>query len=105
MNHTDDELKSPFQDTAAYRIGTEVHRHSTKLEIMEHDRLQLAGEIVAIKTSLKELMEHLKNHEHEDHYSQRRMLGFIILTLLSATGGLIVLTVQSLVTALVQFGF
>jgi hypothetical protein len=27
--------------------------------------------------------------------SQRKLLGFIILTLLSATGGLIVLTVQS----------
>ncbi len=88
-------LEEPFRDTAAYRIGSQVHRHETRIELIEYDLRQLHDDQDQMKITLKEFHEHCNRFEAEVNLSQRKLLGFIILTLLSATGGLIVLTVQS----------
>jgi hypothetical protein len=47
---------------------------------------------------MKQLCERFQHHEEDQHAAQHKLMLVIILTLLSATGGLIVLTVQSLVS-------
>jgi hypothetical protein len=93
------EFQEPARETVAYRIGSEVHRHTTRLELLE-ERLNRA------------LVEHETMNREREQLSatasrptkpnstppSTSLMLVIILTLLSATGGLIVLTVQSLVT-------
>lgn len=95
MNDDLPDFNDPYRDTVAYRIGSQVHRHETRIELIEHDLRQLHDDQDQMKIALKECHERGTRFEAEVNLSQRKLLGFIILTLLSATGGLIVLTVQS----------
>jgi hypothetical protein len=88
----------PFQDTVAYRIGSEVHRHSTRLELLEARLSHALEEHGILQRNIDQQHERFERHEAEQHTAQHKLMIVIILTLLSATGGLIVLTVQSLVT-------
>jgi len=82
----------------AQRLQTELHRHTTRIELIDHALKQAHADQREIRDCMKELMDRFLKHEIQEHENQRRTLSFIILTLLSATGGLIVLTVQSIVT-------
>lgn len=89
------ELEEPFRDTVSYRIGSEVQRHATRLELIEHDRMLANIEIKEIEVIIKEIVDHARRHEIEDYAMQRRLLGIVIMALLSAVGGLVILAVQS----------
>ena len=92
------EFQEPARETVAYRIGSEVHRHTTRLELLEALHQQSKEERDELKATMKQLCERFQHHEEDQHAAQHKLMLVIILTLLSATGGLIVLTVQSLVT-------
>lgn len=92
------EFNEPARETVAYRIGSEVHRHTTRLELLEAKLNHAIAEHDIITGNLSRLEAHCRRHEEEQNTAQHKLLIIIILTLLSATGGLIVLTVQSLVT-------
>ncbi len=92
------DFNQPYQDTVAYRIGSEVHRHTTRLELLEARMNHAAEEHESLTHLIERHCERFERHEEEQHAAQHKLLIVIILTLLSATGGLIVLTVQSLVS-------
>lgn len=92
------EFQEPARETVAYRIGSEVHRHTTRLELLEERLNRALVEHETMNREREQLCNRFQAHEEEQHHAQHRLMLVIILTLLSATGGLIVLTVQSLVT-------
>ncbi|MCC7280598.1 MAG: hypothetical protein IT487_20100 [Chromatiaceae bacterium] len=92
------EFQEPARETVAYRIGSEVHRHTTRLELLEERLTRALAEHETMNREREQLSNRFQAHEEEQHHAQHRLMLVIILTLLSATGGLIVLTVQSLVT-------
>ena len=92
------DFNEPYRDTVAFRIGNEVHRHTTRLEVLEASLNHAIAEHEVITRNINQLCERFQHHEEEQHTAQHKLMVIIILTLLSATGGLIVLTVQSLVS-------
>ena len=92
------EFQEPARETVAYRIGSEVHRHATRIELLEERLNRALVEHETMNREREQLCNRFQHHEEEQHATQHKLLVIIILTLLSATGGLIVLTVQSLVT-------
>jgi hypothetical protein len=91
------EFQEPARETVAYRIGSEVHRHTTRLELLEERLNRALLEHETMNKEREQLSARFQHHEAEQNATQHKLLVIIILTLLSATGGLIVLTVQSLV--------
>lgn len=84
-----DPLDVPHRDTAAYRIGSQVNDHETRLKLLEHETGNLAE-------CVKCLDRRLNTHERDDNIQQRKILMTVVLTILSATGGVLFMLFQLL---------
>lgn len=84
-----DELDVPFRDTAAYRIGSQVNQHETRIKLLEHEVSKLA-------LCEREVERHLADHEHDDATRQQKLLMTVVLTVLSVTGGVLYMLFQLL---------
>lgn len=91
------EFNEPARETVAYRIGNEVHRHATRIELLEERLNRALQEHEHLNREREQLCRRFEAHEEHQNQAEHKLMLIIILTLLSATGGLIVLTVQSLV--------
>ena len=84
-----DPLDTPHRESAAYRRGTQVHDHETRITLLEHETGNLAE-------CAKCLDRRLNTHERDDNIQQRKVLMTVVLTILSATGGVLFMLFQLL---------
>ena len=84
-----DPLDTPHRESAAYRRDTQVHDHETRLQLLEHEVAKLAR-------CEREVERHLAAHERDDAVRQQKFLMTMVLTILSATGGVLVMLFQLL---------
>ena len=85
----EESLDRPHRDTAAYRIGAQLHDHDARIRIMERD-------IAAIVECSKSMERRLDAHEKDQNNANMRLLLAVIGIVISATGGAVFMVFQLL---------